>query len=124
MNVMRDEILSVDDVKERYQAAFDVFCDALDKHFLSWREAKNIEAEIIVNGGYGEIVIDGKNAEVREAQLRLARNLNPRWVQLDDNIRSAAVGKEEMFEDMKMCAAFLAYETALVNERAATAKKD
>ncbi len=90
------------------------------KHALE--EAESI---IIVNGGWGEIVIDGKNAEIRGAQLALACRQSEIWraarQALDKaqaDLEDAQSHKEVAAETMRYHRALLALETAQANERA------
>ena len=51
-------------------------------------QLEDIEAEVIANGGVGEAVIDGKNAEVRAAQLRLILAAHPRHREIAERAQS------------------------------------
>lgn len=79
-----------------FRECFDNFGYALAKQFKAGqdiaamrpqvaelrRQMDEIEAEIINNGGYDTIVIDGKNAEARASQLKLACEKHQAYVTL------------------------------------------
>lgn len=50
---------------------------------------KELESEVVVNGGSGEIAIDGKNAEQRAAQLTVALARDPRYQAAVAKLREA-----------------------------------
>lgn len=108
---------------------FETFSDEVARLAAVVREKKHvleeIEAEIITNGGYGEIVIDGKNAETRSAQLALACRRSDRWLgtraaldRAQNYLEDAQSNKELAAETMRYHRALLALETAQANERA------
>ena len=71
--------------------------EALANLWAAEKKAKEFEAEVIANGGYALINIDGKNAEMREAQTVLALGSHGPYQEAARS-RTAAKIAVELFE--------------------------
>lgn len=92
---MTTEELAISPVQEFEDAAqgwFDRRARMIDIRFGRDELKAEIErrrAEIIVNGGDGDVVIDGKNAEIREAQILVALNQSDAYKRAQQLLREA-----------------------------------
>ena len=61
---------------------------------------KALEAEVVINGGVGEIVLDGKNAEQRASQLTAALNRHEQYTKTVEKLRAAEREAQEAEADI------------------------
>jgi len=84
-----------------------------------------IEAGVAANGGWGEMAIDGKNAETRAAQLAVILAKHPEHIRCTGSYRQASsrlaraeYERDQASETMRFCRAVLVYETARLQREA------
>lgn len=74
-----DAVSRYDDARKRYYLEREKAITLREDLFTAEAEGKDIEAVVIANAGAERQPIDGKNAETREAQLRLILAGVPRY---------------------------------------------
>lgn len=92
---------------------------------LARETLKALEAEVVINGGVGEIVLDGKNAEQRASQLTAALNRHDLYTKTVEKLRAAEREAQEAEADIdyttneiRLCRSLLDFGRS-VNDRMA-----
>lgn len=118
----------MDEAIARQAAAMRMLITCKQTIASSREQLKAMEAEVIINGGVGEIVIDGRNAEQRAAQLTAALNRDPMYSAEVEKLRAVEREAQECEADIdsttneiRYCRLLLEFGTS-VNNRLAGAE--
>ena len=110
----------MDDAIARQAAAARMLIQLKQTISIARETLKAEEAEIVTNGGIGEIVLDGRNAEQRAAQLTAALTRHLPYTQTQDKLRAAEREAQECEADIdttaneiKYCRLMIEFGTAL-----------
>lgn len=121
------QLAEYDHASEDYAGAVDAAFDARAEAARIRREVDAIEAEIVVNGGHGEIAITGSNKETREAQVKAAMQRMPAFQKAQEALRRAEREQaqadneaQEAVHRMRRIRLALDWSTAFLNRAAAT----
>lgn len=109
-----------------YWAATDAFREGRDavlelRAQLRYARAdvSNIEDTVLVAGGFGAVVIDGKNQEMREAQLHIALSADPHYramvaevARLEDGLAAAEADVDCATNTMRGARLAIEFETS------------
>jgi chromosome segregation ATPase len=110
----------------QYAGAMDAAYEAREDINRIRAEMKNIEAQVVVNGGFAHINIDGKNAETRTAQLAQCLAIEGTYQDCLTALRAAERAHSqaeneanEASNQMRGARLALEYATAFINRCAA-----
>ena len=90
----------MEDAMQRQAAAARMLIQCKQTVSLARETLKTLEAEVVINGGEAEIMIDGRNAETRGAQLIAALTRHPEYTKTQDRLRAAEREAQECEADI------------------------